>query len=454
MLTMPKPMIFHRLSILALASAALVAPNLAQAYGMVQAYQDALQNDAQYRSAKFENDAAFQNKALGLSGLLPTLSANYSQTKNQADFTQKTQLGRDIVTNPIYTSTSATLSLRQAVFNLDGLARFRQGVAQAQSSESLLVSRRHELMVRLVATYVDLLFSADQLVLAVAQRDTLVEQRRLNERLLAKGEGTRTDVLETQARLDLAEAQVVESRDAQNAAKDALAAMVGHPVGQVDGLGADFKPLPMQPADFEGWRDLAVANNQELQAQTFAVEVARQELERNRAGHLPRVEFIANFAKTSAESVSTVNQDSVVRSAGFQVNIPLYSGGSVNAATDQARANFLRSKADYDVRSDRILTDLRKQYNLVVSSVTRLDALSKAVESARLLVTATQQSIKGGVRINLDLLNSRAQFYAAQRDLAQARYNYLQGYIRLRAAAGMLIETDLSQLGGYFISSR
>jgi protease secretion system outer membrane protein len=344
--------------------------------------------------------------------------------------------------------------VRQPLLALDGVARFKQGIAQAQSSEALFASRQHELIVRLVATYVDLLFAADQLTLAVAQRDILAEQIRVNERLFAKGEGTRTDVLETQARLDIAEAQLVDARDTQGTARDALSAMVGRSVGVVDGLGGEFRPLPMEPADFEGWKALAMKNNQELQAQTFNVEVARQEVKRNRAGHFPRIDLVASYANSGSESISTVNQDSVIRSIGFQINIPLYAGGGVNASTDQATANFLRSKADYDGRADIVLTDLRRQYNLAVSSVARLEALGKAVESARLLVIATQQSIKGGVRINLDLLNSRAQFYAAQRDLAQARYNYLQSYIRLRAGAGLLNSADLTQLGAYFVATR
>jgi outer membrane protein, protease secretion system len=434
--------------------AAISMPGVVHAYGLVQAYQDALVNDAAIRSAKFENDAGIQNKRIGLSGLLPNVSANFSRSKNEAEFTRRDLFGRDDITRPNYNSNSASLTVRQPLLALDGVARFKQGIAQAQSSEALFASRQHELIVRLVATYVDLLFAADQLTLAVAQRDILAEQIRVNERLFAKGEGTRTDVLETQARLDIAEAQLVDARDTQGTARDALSAMVGRSVGVVDGLGGEFRPLPMEPADFEGWKALAMKNNQELQAQTFNVEVARQEVKRNRAGHFPRIDLVASYANSGSESISTVNQDSVIRSIGFQINIPLYAGGGVNASTDQATANFLRSKADYDGRADIVLTDLRRQYNLVVSSVARLEALGKAVESARLLVIATQQSIKGGVRINLDLLNSRAQFYAAQRDLAQARYNYLQSYIRLRAGAGLLNSADLTQLGAYFVATR
>jgi protease secretion system outer membrane protein len=74
----------------------------------------------------------------------------------------------------------------------------------------------------------------------------------------------------------------------------------------------------------------------------------------------------------------------------------------------------------------------------------------KSVESASLLIEATKQSIKGGVRINLDLLNAQQQLYASRRDLAQARYNYLLAYLRLRNAAGTLGAQDLIDIAGYF----
>jgi protease secretion system outer membrane protein len=87
---------------------------------------------------------------------------------------------------------------------------------------------------------------------------------------------------------------------------------------------------------------------------------------------------------------------------------------------------------------------------VVLSSVKKIDALVKAVESSQLLMKATGQSIKGGVRINLDLLSAQQQLYTAQRDLAQARYAYLLGTLRLKATAGTLEREDIRALAAWF----
>ena len=164
----------------------------------------------------------------------------------------------------------------------------------------------------------------------------------------------------------------------------------------------------------------------------------------------PRLDFVASYSKADSETLNTYNQDSTNRSVGIQLTVPLYAGGAVSASTRQASANLERAKAELQLRTDKVMIELRKQYAAALSSVARIQALDKAVSSGELLITATEQSIKGGVRINLDLLNARQQLYTSQRDQAQARYTYLLSLLKLRAAAGELGPDDVRQVAAYF----
>ncbi|MGH8807296.1 MAG: TolC family outer membrane protein [Noviherbaspirillum sp.] len=438
----------------ALAAALLLQANMVSAIGLVQAYEAALQNDPTYLAAVHDNEAGQQYKTLGRANLLPNLSASYAKNKNRADITQPDFFGQTSTTHPEYSSSAGGVSLRQPLLNLDGYARYKQGIAQTSYSDALFSARRQDLLIRLVSAYADAKYAEDQLALAIAQRDTFAEQKQVNERMFQKGEGTRTDMAETQAKFDLAEAQVLEARDSMTTARNNLAAIVGADVTQLDPLTEDFRLKPMLPATFEEWKTIALERNTEINAQRYNVEIAEQEIKKNRAGHAPRVDLIAGWSKNSSETLTTRNQDSTVRSVGVQVSIPLYSGGSVSALTSQAVSNHQKAKSDLDAKTSQVLVELRKQYNLALSSVARIDALVKSVDSARLLVDATQKSAKAGVRINLDVLNAQQQLFATQRDLAQARYNYLVSYLRLRFAAGTLNAEDLHTVAGYFVASR
>lgn len=445
-----KPRRMGRLIAAALATAALAHAGSASAIGLLQAYQAALQNDPAYKVAQAEYQSGLEYQNIGRAGLLPNLSANYAASKVRADVEGKDILNRETLTHPQYISRVGNVQLRQTLLNFDALARYKQGKAQTEVATHQFDAQGQELALRVATAYIDALFSNEQLKLATTQREMLREQRAVNDRLFEKGEGTKTDMLETQAKLDIAEADVLEAQDTLRTNLANLSGIVGMEVTSLDELAPDFRMRPIKYGSFDEWLKSALDSNPEVQAQRSALEVARQEINKARAGHAPKLDFVATYSKNDSETLNTYTQDSTQRSVGFQLNIPLYQGGYVNAVTRQAVAGQERARAELQGRIDKITVELRKQYGTVMSSVQRLQALDKAVESGKLLVKATQQSILGGVRINLDLLNAQQQLYTSQRDLAQARYTYLLGLLRLRGAAGTLDDQAVQEVAAYF----
>jgi protease secretion system outer membrane protein len=226
--------------------------------------------------------------------------------------------------------------------------------------------------------------------------------------------------------------------------------VIGQDPGQLEHLSDGFHVGAVKPVSFEDWRVQAIANNPDLKAARLAVENARLEVSKNRAGHAPRVDMIASWSKGDSETLNTAGTSSVNRAIGVQVNIPIYQGGAISASTRQAAANYERAKAELDARINKVVVEVRSAHNVVMSAQRKVEALDKAVASGKELMKATEQSIKGGVRINLDLLNAQQQLYVSQRDLAQARYNYLIGMLRLRAATGIIGQTDIREIAAYF----
>ena len=430
---------------------AVAAP--AQALSLQQAYEAALRNDPTYRMRIQESVASKEQAIVARAGLLPNVSASYNFSRNVADQTtiQQTPLGiAETTRHPRYLSRSTTVQLRQPILNLDAYYRYRQGKVQAAQGLEALEAGTDEVALRVARAYMDVLFAQDQVALSKVQRDMYKEHRAVNQHLFEKGEGTRTDMLETQARYDLAEAQLIEAEDNLVAARDTLQGVIGMDPGNLDTLGDNFRPVALTPGSYEEWEKLALENNNTLAATRLAVESARLDIGRNRAGHAPRLDFVATYNKGDNESLNQFGTVSTNRQIGVQLNVPIYSGGSVNAATRQAAATYARAQAERDVRTNDILVELRKAHSVVESSSRKVDALLKAVESAKLLMTATEQSIKGGVRINLDLLNAQQQLFTSQRDLAQARYGYLLGVLRLRAASGTLDSQVVREIAAYF----
>lgn len=451
MATKDTRMTAKRLRLVALGAGAVLSmlAGSSSAISLQQAYAAALKNDPAYRMNYYENEVGKENRVIGRSALLPNVNGSYSYTRNKTDLTQMVG-NREVVSHPDYTGRSGAIQLRQPLFSWDAYARYRQGIAQAGESAARFEHSKDAVALRVVGAYVDVLYANDQLNLVRAQRDAFREQMKVNNRLFEKGEGTRTDMLETQARLDLAEAQVLEAEDAAIAARNMLEGVVGMPVDKLEPLSADFKVDAAASASFDEWSKIALENNPDLQAARLAIEVAQQEVNKARAAHTPRLDLVASYSKNDSESLTTRGQETFNRAVGVQLNVPIYSGGQVSAIARQAVASRERAKADLDRRISLVMVELRKAHSVVLSSVSRVDALIKAVNSGALLRTATEQSIKGGVRINLDLLNAEQQLAVSQRDLAQARYGYLLGLLRLQAAAGTLTDEDVYKVAKYF----
>jgi protease secretion system outer membrane protein len=430
-----------------LLGAALVALSAqASAVNLLEAYDLALQHDPAFRAAQFANEAGKENRILGRAGLLPSVSASHGA--NKVD--NLTESAGRTLRDERYISRSTVVQVRQPLFAMDALARYRQGVAQTSYAAAQFQSQEQTVILRVAEAYFDALFQADQVALARAEREVFAEQRSVNNRLFEKGEGTRTDMLETQSRLDLAEAALIEAQNTLGSALDTLAGIVGGQVDTLTQLQPGFRVEQKDVLGYDRWKETALARNPDIQALQFNVQISTEEIKRQRAAHYPRLDAVATYNRGISDTTNTVNQDIKTQSIGFQLNIPIYSGGAISASTRQAAANKGRTLAELETQISRTLVELRRQYTLTESSVPRIDALIKAVDSAQLLVTATEQSIKGGVRINLDLLNAQRQLSIAQRDLAQARYGYMLASLRLKAAAGTLGRDDVRLLAAYF----
>jgi protease secretion system outer membrane protein len=431
--------------------------------GISDAYSLALEKDPTFRAAIKEKEAGEENENIGRAGLLPKVSLNYqnsprnwqTQKYQQSDFFGNMS---DVTKRQQYRSYSGSVTLTQPLFDYEAYARYKAGVAQSLMADERYRGKFLDLAVRVISAYVEVAYAKDQIALAEAQKTAYKEQLALNDRLMSAGEGTVTDVSETQARYSLAEAQVIEARDALDSAQRDLEVIIGVPLNQLDDLQTlrpgKFQVAPLIPSKFEEWQKIALDNNPMLAASRHGVDAAKYEVERNRAGFMPQVQLYASHSENDSSSDNTVNQKYRTNSVGVQVSMPIYAGGGVSASTRQAAARYGQAMYEMDAQVGTTLNDLRKQFNLCISSRAKLAAYELAVKSATTQVEATRQSVLAGQRVNVDVLNAEQQLYSAQRDLASAKYTYIKSWITLLSDSGTLDEKDVSRVAQYFARQR
>ena len=425
----------------------------AQALGPFQVYEQALRNDPEFLAALQERDAGQESRTIGRAGLLPKLSYNYNKGRNNSRATYLNERGNSHEDRN-YNSYGSTFTVQQPLIDYEAYANYRKGVAQALFADETFRSKSQELLVRVLTHYTQALFAQDQIDNARAKKNAYEQQFQQNEQLFRQGEGTRTDILEAESRYELATAEQLQAQDEQDAALRELGALIGVATVNIDELTplpVSFSALPLQPASFSSWHTMALESNPLLASQREALEVARYEVERNRAGHLPKLNAYASVRKMESESGNTYNQRYDTNTIGIEISLPLYAGGGVAASVRQASSNLARVEYELEGKTRETLIELRRQFNACQSGVSKLRAYQKALVSAEALVVSTRQSILGGERVNLDALNAEQQLYSTRRDLAQARYDYLLAWTKLHFYAGTLGEQDLARVDEVFV---
>ncbi|WP_310352450.1 TolC family outer membrane protein [Pseudomonas sp. BE134] len=442
----------NKLSRLA-ATLTLLTCNSVMAMGPFDIYEQALRNDPVFLGALKEREAGLENRIIGRAGLLPRVGYDYNKGRNSSKATYLNEHRQNQTDDRHYNSYGSTLTLQQPLIDYEAYAAYRKGVAQSLFADEAFRGKSQQLLVRVLEHYTKALFAQDQIDIALARKKAYEQQFQQNEQLFHQGEGTRTDILEAESRYELATAEEIEARNEQDASLRELGALIGVPVIDITDLAPlapHFQTFSLQPANYDTWHEMAVANNPNLASQRQAVEVARYEVERNRAGHLPKVSAFASVRQNESESGNTYNQRYDTNTIGIEVNVPLYAGGGVSASTRQASRSMEQAEYELDGQTRETLIELRRQFSACLSGVSKLRAYQKALTAAEALVVSTRQSILGGERVNLDALNAVQQLFTTRRDLAQARYDYLMAWTRLHYYAGTLNEQDLARVDEAF----
>lgn len=416
----------------------------ANATDLLQIYQDALANDPQYASARSSLTAGQEKSVQGRAGLLPTIGLNGSDTRSRVE-SQPDIVNAD--RNFTTFSNTWSLALSQPLFRWANWQQYEQGKLSVVISEAQFAQAKQDLIVRVGQAYFDVLAAQDTLATLQAQKVAISEQLASAKRNFEVGTSTITDTHEAQARYDLATAQEFAAQSDLQVKRSALQQIIGKEAGELATLKAGVKLNSPQPAAVNEWVSSAEKQNFNVVASEVAVEVAKREIERNRAGHYPTLDLVASTGRTATGGASSTGTGVVKPTTiGVQWSIPLFAGFAVDSKVKEAVA--LQEKARNDLETNRrsAAQGARQAYTGVTSGLAQVKAYEAAEISSQSALDSNKLGYQVGVRINIDVLNAQQQLYTTRQNLAKARYDTIMNGLRLKSAAGTLKEEDLSEV--------
>ena len=420
-----------------LGGALFVLSATANSMDLLQAYEAAQKNDATILAARATAVAERERLPQAESQLMPNLSANLSHNKNQLKSVSPNFLGQPQTSHTNYPSSNQTLTLRQPLYRPQLAAQYRQARALVDDAESTLQQEEQNLAVRVSSAYFEAMLTHDQLALVLAQQIAYTAQLDAARKSFAAGSGIRTDIDEAQSRIDMSRALEIEARQNVSYTLQQLQTLVNEPIEKVSTLNVVKLQLQNpQPDSLQDWIARAELNSPQLQSLNSRVEVARQEIKKAQAGHLPTLDAVAQWSNSKSESITNTSSSYTNNAIGLQLNIPLFAGGYVNSQVRQTLAGLERAEQSLEAARRDLSLRVHKEFRGVTENIPKIRALEQALLSSDQLVLSSRKSMQAGSRTVLDILNAEQQRVLVLRDLAQARYMYLISKVRLLALAG------------------
>ena len=422
---------------LLLSSLLLSFSSIVPAMDLLQAYQAAQQQDATILASRAAAQAGRERLPQARSQLLPNVAMSVGRNQNNLVNTTPNSLGQEQTSETQYPSLNRTLTVRQPLFRTYLLAQYQQAQAQVQDAEATLAQDEQNLAVRVGGAYFEAMLTHEQLALVLAQRTAYTTQLDAARKALAAGSGTRTDVDDAQARLDMNVALEIEARQNVSYTLRQLEMLVNQPVDKLATLDVvKLELLEPQPNVLQDWIARAETSSPQLQSLRAQAEASRQEVKKASSGHYPTLDAVAQWSRSESENILNVASRYTNASVGLQLNIPIFSGGYVNSSVRQALASQEHAEQALEAGRRDLGVRVYKEFRGVTENIPKVRALELALRSADQLVLSSRKSFQAGSRTVIDVLNAEQQRMVVLRDLAQARYMYLIAKIRLLALVG------------------
>jgi len=453
------------LTLFALCLGAASAP----AADLLAVYQRALQNDPQLREAEATRLATLEAKPQALSALLPQLSgsgtATHERDSGSTNTTQPVTIGGPgtpavLESFPFDGRVSTTthrygVDLKQNIFRWENWVALQRADAQVAQAEADYQAAQQDLIQRVAQRYFDVLAAQDDLE---AQQVALISiQRQLDqaESRFQIGLIAITDVEEARAAHDSGAAAVIAAKRTLTSAQELLREITGD---AFDHLARPIEPFELSnpdPINEDRWVEMALQQNLSLVSSRLAADIARENVSAARGGHFPSLDLVGSRYKLNSNGVDTFTDgtsaggtalDQNQRTIGLQLTFPIYSGGMVSSQVRQAVYQHRAAKERVERVARQTEHDARDSYLGVLSEISRVKALRRAVESNATALRATESGYEAGTRTAVDVLQSRRLWVQAQTDYSRSRYDYILNELKLQLAAGTLSQQSLEKI--------
>ena len=418
---------------------AVLSSSMTWAGDLIEVFESALRSDPQLLAEAASQRAASELDSQAMSRFLPSISISATNGKVSRRSSATTFGGENE-----YNKHGYTLSLTQPIYRLESIIKNTQADIAIETAQANYMIAEQDFLLRVAEQYFNFLARQDEVGFSAAKKEANAKQLEQVQLRFDLGLATITDLSESQAGLDLANADFILASNALDNSKERLRESSGRYWERLAPIQNKIQLVKPEPEDIEQWVKAALVKNPSLRVAKNAKKDAEQVISLERSGHFPSIDLVGEKSYTSQSDSnfggsSKVHQDTL----SLRFNLPLFEGGNVLSKTREARHRMEQAMQNEEKQRRLVIRKSREAYNGVVSGISRVKALRQALVSGEQALVSTEMGYEVGTRTTVDVLNVRRDFFKAKVEYASSIYDYILSSLRLKQSAGTLSRNDL-----------
>jgi outer membrane protein len=409
---------------------------------LLRVFQLAQANDPVIRTARAQYNATHTALKEGLANLLPDVTLTGSTARN----TQAPTVNHSFADG--FNTHQYSLNLTQNVINFQAWYTFQSARDGDKQALSNLARAEQQLILRVATAYFDVLRSQNNLALFEAQEAAAREVMNQTQQRYELGFAEISDVYDSQTNYNQARVSRLDEQNLLRQRIEALEVISGSRHDALETLRPDFPVVSANPRNLDEWLQLARENNLDIAAAEFALASTKNEARAAKSAMLPTLTLNANYNDTAERDnpFAFISQASNSTAIGLTVSVPLYRGGANKARLERAYYSIDASRESLEQAERNSLAQTRNSYRSIETALETVAARAETIEFAQRSLEATEVGMELGTRNIVDLLQAQRALFQAQRDYANARFDYVITTLNLKQAAGILNPQDVIDL--------
>jgi outer membrane protein len=404
-------------------------PSLAGEYTLEELYRIGMQKSEKVRISGENVQIADSGKYKALSALLPKATAFGASTM----FTEsKISSNTGALIQP---DTQQAWGVRiDESLTLNG----REFTSYSQSKDNLEKSRfdyrsfQEDFLLTVSLAYFEFLKARKGLEIADSNVERLTKYLSAARTRLKAGEITKTTVLRAEGELSGALSDQIKARNAYEITRVTLARLVS--------IERDYsiKEIPVKEEKIGSLQELqsaALKNRFDVKSVEMQVKSAEKQIDISRGAFWPTVTLSGVYAGTDQEpNTPTLNRESTF--GLLTLNFPIYEGGLRRADVREQESRHRQTEYQYQDFVKSVNLEVENTYLELIAQKGILKSAQDQLVYAEDNIRAIAKQFEFGLASSLDVIDANNLLISAQKQVADATYNYQFFVLRMMRVTG------------------